>query len=165
MATKSWFIIPLSLLFLTSTILVCSGAGELTCVTKLLPCQVALQNMTMKPPNTCCLPLKEIINSDPHCLCSALNNPGILKHYNITKDQALALPKRCNVKSDLSVCNTTASAPSLSPPSPSAPLPPSGGSSPKGGSAKKSDSANGISQGSGFIAVFAALCLAALQAF
>lgn len=82
------------------------GSTSLPCVQKLLPCQASLVSHSNSPPPTCCVPLKQIIQDDPQCLCDVFNNPVLLKGLNITQQDALNLAKNCHATVDLSVCKT-----------------------------------------------------------
>ncbi|KAL5708421.1 hypothetical protein ACHQM5_019217 [Ranunculus cassubicifolius] len=89
-----------------------AGIGaSMPCMQKLLPCQPFLNSPT-PPPLTCCAPLKEMITEQPKCICDVFNNPTLLQTVNITQEDALKLPKACNVTADITVCDKVASPPS-----------------------------------------------------
>ncbi|XP_077236059.1 non-specific lipid transfer protein GPI-anchored 9-like isoform X2 [Tasmannia lanceolata] len=98
------------------------GTVSMPCVKKLLPCQPYLHSSAMPPP-ACCVPLKEMIQDDKKCLCDVLSNEAVLNSLNITKDQAMGLPKKCGDNASASDCgknNGTATPPSIpTPPAPS----------------------------------------------
>lgn len=57
---------------------------------------------------SCCGPMKEIVVKDAPCLCAVFNDPAILKTLNLTKENALDLPKACGANPDISLCSKTA---------------------------------------------------------
>ncbi|KAH7549423.1 hypothetical protein ACOSP7_025793 [Xanthoceras sorbifolium] len=142
------------------------GNGSMACVTKLLPCKLYLKSEG-PPPATCCMPMKEVVAHDAECLCNALNNPEIMKSFNVTIDEAIVLAEACGANADLSKCKA-ATPPTSSPNAPSTPTNSSiaTNSSTDGSSSNNtiitppsSDAANGISHfaGLGFFAFFVGL--------
>ncbi|KAJ4884463.1 Bifunctional inhibitor/lipid-transfer protein/seed storage 2S albumin superfamily protein [Raphanus sativus] len=97
----------------------------MACMQKLVSCQPYIHMVSPPPPPSCCGPMKEIVVKDAPCLCAVFNNPVILKTLNLTKENALDLPKACGANPDISLCSKTAS----SSPSTAHPAPTSGGSS------------------------------------
>ncbi|KAG2322504.1 hypothetical protein Bca52824_015717 [Brassica carinata] len=97
----------------------------MACLQKLMSCQPYIHAVNPPPPPSCCGPMKEIVVKDAPCLCAVFNNPAILKSLNLTKENALDLPKACGANPDISLCSKTASS---SPPT-APPEPTSGGSS------------------------------------
>ncbi|XP_054798548.1 non-specific lipid transfer protein GPI-anchored 3-like [Prosopis cineraria] len=94
---------------------------SMQCMQKLLPCKTYLNvSATEPPPDTCCSALQETVTDDFECLCRFYNDPQILPTLNITRHDALQLPKACNVRLRLSKCKHEASSPS---PNPSTPIP------------------------------------------
>lgn len=86
------------------------GAGDahsMPCIQKLMPCQPYLRSVTPPPPASCCMPLKEIVETDVNCLCSVFNNVDMLKSLNLTKENALVLPKACGANADVSQCKAS----------------------------------------------------------
>ncbi|XP_010540032.1 PREDICTED: protein YLS3-like [Tarenaya hassleriana] len=114
-----------------------SGGSQTTaCIKRLIPCQPYI-HAPVNPPATCCVPLKEIIDNDVTCLCSVFNNPAMLRSQNLTKSNALDLPKACGANADVSRCNSSATPPTASPETPTNPMTPpasTNGSSSTGGS-------------------------------
>ncbi|EEF31589.1 non-specific lipid transfer protein GPI-anchored 3 [Ricinus communis] len=96
-----------------------TGGGDGSqCVQKLLPCKDYLRSATPPPP-TCCMPLKEMVANEAACLCSVITNPGILKSFNITEQDALNLAKTCGANADLSTCkhdSPSPASPAVTPP-------------------------------------------------
>ncbi|KAF3584685.1 hypothetical protein F2Q69_00026992 [Brassica cretica] len=87
-----------------------AGGGDahsMPCIQKLMPCQPYLHSVTPPPPASCCLPMKEIVEKDATCLCSVFNNVDMLKSLNLTKENALVLPKACGAKADISLCKSS----------------------------------------------------------
>ncbi|CAN7130214.1 non-specific lipid-transfer protein [Brassica rapa] len=95
---------------------------SMACMQKLMPCQNYIHAVNPAPPASCCGPMKEIVEKDSKCLCTVFNNPELLKSLNLTKENALDLPKACGVNPDVSICTKTASSPPIASPT-------SGGSS------------------------------------
>ncbi|ESQ27829.1 hypothetical protein EUTSA_v10019626mg [Eutrema salsugineum] len=86
------------------------GEGQvMACMQKLMPCQPFLHTANPPPPPSCCGPMKEMVEKDAPCLCSVFNSPEMLKKLNLTKDNALELPKACGANPDVSRCTQTAS--------------------------------------------------------
>ncbi|KAF8114307.1 hypothetical protein N665_0039s0071 [Sinapis alba] len=86
------------------------GGGDaqaMPCIQKLMPCQPFLHSVIPPPPPSCCLPMKEIVANDATCLCSVFNNVDMLKSLNLTKDNALDLPKACGANPDVSQCKAS----------------------------------------------------------
>ncbi|CAA7043143.1 unnamed protein product [Microthlaspi erraticum] len=89
------------------------------CLQKLLPCQPYLHSVNPPPPATCCGPMKQLVEKDAQCLCTVFNNPTILKTLNLTKENALDLPKACGVNPDaVSVCSKVTSSSPVAAPGP-----------------------------------------------
>lgn len=79
-----------------------SPSPSLPCMKKLLPCQAYLHSTS--PPASCCVPLREMVEEDGHCLCQIFNDPILLRSFNLTQDDALKLPKACGFNPDISAC-------------------------------------------------------------
>ncbi|XP_010537503.1 PREDICTED: protein YLS3 [Tarenaya hassleriana] len=99
------------------------GAQAMPCIQRLMPCQPYIHSQNPPPP-TCCVPLKEILDNDVTCLCSVFNNPDMLRSLNLTKSNALDLPKACGADADVSRCKNAATSPIASPSTPTAPVTP-----------------------------------------
>ncbi|KAI4348403.1 hypothetical protein L6164_009130 [Bauhinia variegata] len=71
-------------------------AQQSSCLNKLAPC-LSYLNGTRDPPNSCCDPLKSVIESDPECLCSLVSNQGTrqAEEAGININEAQKLPGRC----------------------------------------------------------------------
>ncbi|KAK3429054.1 hypothetical protein EUGRSUZ_E00466 [Eucalyptus grandis] len=120
MATTSRRAMPLlpaaaaaALLLLLAAALAGAQTPAQTCVSKLTDCAAYL-NTTTTPPDTCCTPLKEVVNTQLTCLCNVLKSPGLLISMGIDVQKALQLTTRCGVSTDTSKCNGTATPPSSS---------------------------------------------------
>ncbi|KAF8052594.1 hypothetical protein N665_1540s0016 [Sinapis alba] len=145
------------------------GAGDahsMPCIQKLMPCQPYLHSATPPPPASCCMPLKEIVETDVTCLCSVFNNVDMLKSLNLTKENALVLPKACGANADVSQCkaSTGTTTPSTSPATTKTPPATPAESGSTGGSAsstaKPSDSAPAINFARlSFVSAFVALAI------
>merc|ERR1719499_980621 len=86
---------------------------------KLIPCKSYLNvSATEQPPESCCSPLKEMVSDDFECLCRFYKDPQILQSLNVTRHDALQLPKACHVRLRLSKCSKEASAPTTITPIP-----------------------------------------------
>ncbi|KAL0664982.1 hypothetical protein Bca4012_101820 [Brassica carinata] len=88
----------------------------MACMQKLMPCQKYIHAVNPPPPASCCGPMKEIVEKDSQCLCTVFNNPALLKSLNLTKENALDLPKACGANPDVSICTKTASSPPIASP-------------------------------------------------
>ncbi|CAN6980089.1 unnamed protein product [Brassica rapa subsp. trilocularis] len=106
-----------------------SGGGDaraLPCIQKLKSCQPYLHSVIPPLPASCCLSMKEMVANDAPCLCSVFNNVDMLKSLNLTRDNALDIPKACDAEPDISLCkaspadgpttNSTSSTPTSSAP-------------------------------------------------
>ncbi|KAG2242967.1 hypothetical protein Bca4012_053995 [Brassica carinata] len=143
------------------------GAGDahsMPCIQKLMPCQAYLHSATPPPPASCCMPLKQIVETDVTCLCSVFNNVDMLRSLNLTKENALVLPKACGANADVSQCkaSTGTTTPSTSPGTTKTPPASPAESGSPGGSAsstaKPSDSAPAINFARlSFVSAFVAL--------
>ncbi|KAF8412397.1 hypothetical protein HHK36_000360 [Tetracentron sinense] len=74
-----------------------------SCAMALVPCADYLNSTN--PPESCCKPLKQTVETQLECLCNLYNNPGLFASLRINITQALALPKYCGVSGNLSACN------------------------------------------------------------
>ncbi|KAF8014500.1 hypothetical protein BT93_H0342 [Corymbia citriodora subsp. variegata] len=108
---------------------------SLPCITKLLPCLPYLMPNPPSPPAECCFPLKEVIATEAKCLCQVFNDEDLLRSFNITRDDALALAKACGASPNVSECKTggapdssPATPPSIPSPAPPQEAPPSNSS-------------------------------------
>ncbi|KAF8111334.1 hypothetical protein N665_0076s0310 [Sinapis alba] len=81
---------------------------SMACMQKLMPCQKYIHAVNPPPPASCCGPMKEMVEKESQCLCSVFNNPALLKTFNLTKENALDLPKACGANPDVSICTKTA---------------------------------------------------------
>ncbi|RID48271.1 hypothetical protein BRARA_I04794 [Brassica rapa] len=87
-----------------------SGGGDaraLPCIQKLKSCQPYLHSVIPPLPASCCLSMKEMVANDAPCLCSVFNNVDMLKSLNLTKDNALDIPKACYADPDISLCKAS----------------------------------------------------------
>ncbi|XP_010264392.1 PREDICTED: lipid transfer-like protein VAS [Nelumbo nucifera] len=92
------------------------------CAAPLLACAKYL-NSTSTPPESCCNAVQETIRNQFVCLCNFYKS-GLPQSLGINVTQALELPKSCGVKTKLTGCSnvaaSSASSPSVPPPSPQA---------------------------------------------
>ncbi|CAF2114784.1 hypothetical protein YC2023_103731 [Brassica napus] len=87
-----------------------SGGGDaraMPCIQKLKSCQPYLHSVIPPLPASCCLSMKEMVANDAPCLCSVFNNVDMLKSLNLTKDNALDIPKACDANPDISLCKAS----------------------------------------------------------
>ncbi|CAN6460923.1 unnamed protein product [Victoria cruziana] len=96
--------------------------AQLDCASKLIPCQDAISNVLVKPGKACCSALADAVKNELKCLCDVYSSDSVFQSLNINKTRALEIPGLCGVSSDLSRCNSVASAPASS----AAPAPASG---------------------------------------
>lgn len=69
---------------------------DTSCVNTLIPC-LNYVNGTRDPPESCCNPLRSIINSNPECLCGLISREGSnrAEAAGIDINEAQLLPARC----------------------------------------------------------------------
>ncbi|XP_010277049.1 PREDICTED: lipid transfer-like protein VAS [Nelumbo nucifera] len=91
---------------------------DTACATPLLPCANFLNSTT--PPETCCQPIRQTVQTQLSCLCNLLNS-SLPQSLGLNVTQLLELPKYCGVNVRVSDC-IKAQAPSpsasLTPPPP-----------------------------------------------
>ncbi|CAN8235054.1 unnamed protein product [Cochlearia groenlandica] len=111
METYRYVLVFIAVVTLYSVAETTSQGGDSTqvmaCMQKLMPCKQYLH--VANPPPSCCGPMKEIVEKDATCLCTVFNNPEMLKALNLTKENALDLPKACGTKPNISLCTKIAS--------------------------------------------------------
>ncbi|XVF21742.1 hypothetical protein REPUB_Repub12eG0116300 [Reevesia pubescens] len=72
----------------------------------LAPCLNYITGNLRTPTSSCCSQLSSVVQSQPQCLCSALNGGGSSLGITINQTQALSLPGACNVQTPpVSRCN------------------------------------------------------------
>ncbi|XWS13669.1 hypothetical protein CRYUN_Cryun36dG0058100 [Craigia yunnanensis] len=62
------------------------------------PCLNYVKRSSPTPSAQCCSQLANVVQSQPRCLCMALNEGGASLGVSINQTLALALPALCNVK-------------------------------------------------------------------
>ncbi|KAK7267119.1 hypothetical protein RIF29_19783 [Crotalaria pallida] len=95
METKSMALCYISLIVLITW--VSKGcAQDSSCLNQLAPC-LSYLNGTRDPPDSCCDPLKSVIESSPQCLCSLISNNGArqAEKAGININEAQKLPGKC----------------------------------------------------------------------
>ncbi|TKY46238.1 Lipid transfer protein VAS [Spatholobus suberectus] len=90
-------------------------AQDSFCLNKLSPCLNYL-NGTEDPPDSCCEPLKSVIESDAECLCSLVSNRGAsqAEQAGININEAQQLPGRCGQHVNPLSCVTSSPGPTNS---------------------------------------------------
>ncbi|OEL32610.1 hypothetical protein BAE44_0006372 [Dichanthelium oligosanthes] len=110
-------------MMLAATLLLAGGASAqspssqcTSVLVSLSPCLKYISGNESTVPASCCTQLGKVVQSDPQCLCVALNaDPGSLG-LSVNRTRALGLPDECKVKTpDVSNCKGGAGAPSTSP--------------------------------------------------
>lgn len=82
------------------------SSGCTNTLISLSPCLNYIQGNSSTPSSGCCSQLSNVVNSQPQCLCEALNGGSSSLGININQTQALALPGACKVQTPpLSQCN------------------------------------------------------------
>lgn len=72
----------------------------------LAPCLNYITGNSSTPSSSCCSQLANVVQSQPDCLCAAVNSGGSGLGIAINQTLALELPAACNVKtSPVSQCN------------------------------------------------------------
>lgn len=70
------------------------------------PCLNYVTGSSSTPTSSCCSSLASVVQSQPQCLCTALNGGGAALGISINQTLALALPGACNVKTPpVSLCD------------------------------------------------------------
>ncbi|OMP01436.1 Plant lipid transfer protein/Par allergen [Corchorus olitorius] len=64
----------------------------------LAPCLNYITGNSTTPSSSCCSQLSSVVQSQPQCLCSALNGGGSSFGITINQTQALSLPGACKVQ-------------------------------------------------------------------
>ncbi|KAF5725600.1 lipid transfer-like protein VAS [Tripterygium wilfordii] len=88
-------------------------AQDTSCLNRLAPCLNYL-NGSGDVPDSCCDPLKSVINNNPDCLCSLISNQGSrqAEQAGINVNEAQKLPGRCGQHVNPISCLSGAGAPS-----------------------------------------------------
>ncbi|KAL6647928.1 hypothetical protein ACP70R_015365 [Stipagrostis hirtigluma subsp. patula] len=82
----------------------------------LSPCLSYISGNVSTAPASCCSQLGKVVQSDPQCLCVALNADTASLGLNINRTRALGLPDECKVQTPpVSNCKAAAAAPTTSP--------------------------------------------------
>ncbi|XP_044429651.1 non-specific lipid transfer protein GPI-anchored 15-like [Triticum aestivum] len=68
----------------------------LPCLEEVLPCTAYLKSAG-RPAPTCCTALGRAAATEMSCICQLLADPGMLADFNVSREQALALPTRCRL--------------------------------------------------------------------
>lgn len=121
-----------------------SSSPNTSCLAGITACETSLTNPGT-PSSSCCSALKIEMHTEEECLCNLLNTT-FLDQFNLNITQVKQLPVKCGLNVTASSCpnlSGNATAPSGSPPPPSAgyPPPPSAGSAPPPSSEGNSNSA------------------------
>ncbi|KAF3616952.1 putative superkiller viralicidic activity 2-like 2-like [Capsicum annuum] len=68
-----------------------------SCMSRLLPCMNFLNEARGNPPESCCNPLREIIEKMPECLCQMVSIKGsnAAERAGINVNEAQMLPAKC----------------------------------------------------------------------
>ncbi|XP_062188624.1 non-specific lipid transfer protein GPI-anchored 5-like [Phragmites australis] len=78
----------------------------------LSPCLNYISGNESTAPASCCTQLAKVVQSDPQCLCVALNADPASLGLNVNRTRALGLPDACKVKTpDVSNCKGAAASP------------------------------------------------------
>ncbi|XP_022769840.1 non-specific lipid-transfer protein-like protein At2g13820 [Durio zibethinus] len=112
--------VKLGLAMVLVTMICDKATAQSGCTSVLLglaPCLNYISGNSMTPTSSCCSQLSSVVQSQPQCLCSALNGGGSSLGITINQTRALSLPGACNVQTPpVSRCNAANSpaAPPLS---------------------------------------------------
>lgn len=98
-------VVVLVLAILASNTQISDAQGGSSCVDSLSPCLNYL-NSTREPPNSCCDPLKYVIESNPQCLCRMISTQGSFQAQllGINISQVELLPERCGQRVNPIAC-------------------------------------------------------------
>ncbi|XWS30591.1 hypothetical protein CRYUN_Cryun24cG0131900 [Craigia yunnanensis] len=105
MEMKLWACFSTLLLMLANLVPQGWGQDSTSCLNQLAPCLNYL-NGSRDVPDSCCDPLKSVINSKPECLCSMISNKGSreAEQAGINVTEAQQLPGRCGQHVNPLVC-------------------------------------------------------------
>ncbi|TVU41692.1 hypothetical protein EJB05_15235, partial [Eragrostis curvula] len=123
-------------------------------------------NETTAPPS-CCTQLGKVVQSDPKCLCVALNADPASLGLNVNRTRALGLPDECKVKTPpVSDCKNGAAAAPTSPSvgTPAGQTPASGSTGSKTTPSTSVDSGASPQGSAGLVAGFIAAAVLAVAA-
>ncbi|XP_059632492.1 non-specific lipid transfer protein GPI-anchored 5-like isoform X2 [Cornus florida] len=93
--------IEMGLVLVLVTMLWTGAAAQSGCSSVLIgmaPCLNYVTGSSSSPSSSCCSSLASVVQSQPQCLCTALNGGGSALGININQTLALALPGACNVQ-------------------------------------------------------------------
>ncbi|KMT07837.1 hypothetical protein BVRB_6g146490 [Beta vulgaris subsp. vulgaris] len=95
----------LVLVILASNMQMSKAQDGSSCINSLAPCLNYL-NSTRDPPDSCCDPLKNVIQSDPQCLCRVISTQGTFQAQllGINISQVELLPERCGKRVNPLAC-------------------------------------------------------------
>ncbi|XP_039001103.1 non-specific lipid transfer protein GPI-anchored 19-like [Hibiscus syriacus] len=101
--------VKLGLALVSVTMVFYLTAAQSGCTSVLLglaPCLNYITGNSTTPASSCCSQLSSVVQSQPQCLCSALNGGSSTLGMTINQTKALSLPGACNVQTPpLSRCN------------------------------------------------------------
>ncbi|XP_065848663.1 non-specific lipid transfer protein GPI-anchored 3-like [Euphorbia lathyris] len=94
-----------------------AASGKAKCVKQLLPCQQYFKSSKTNTdvPESCCEPLKAVVEDDIDCLCGVVKSAELLKTINVTLDDAFNVAKTCGSDPDISVCDDNSPSPAPGP--------------------------------------------------
>lgn len=160
-----------AILVLVAAIFVGGAAAQSTsgCTQTLIslsPCLNYITGNETVPSKQCCSQLETVVQSQPQCLCAALNADPAALGLNINKTRALELPAQCNVKTPpVSDCKSAAAPTSPSSGTPAGQTPTSAGTGSK--ATPTTDIGNGgesLRGSAGLVAGFIAAVVYAISA-
>lgn len=91
----------MGLVVVLSAMLWAKAMAQSGCTTVLIgmaPCLNYITGSSSSPSSSCCSQLTSVVQSQPRCLCVALNGGGAALGITINRTLALALPGACNVQ-------------------------------------------------------------------
>ncbi|KAJ9700392.1 hypothetical protein PVL29_005949 [Vitis rotundifolia] len=91
----------MGLVVVLSAMLWAKAMAQSGCTTVLIgmaPCLNYITGSSSSPSSSCCSKLASVVQSQPQCLCVALNGGGAALGITINRTLALALPGACNVQ-------------------------------------------------------------------
>ncbi|CBI26281.3 unnamed protein product, partial [Vitis vinifera] len=91
----------MGLVVVLSAMLWAKAMAQSGCTTVLIgmaPCLNYITGSSSSPSSSCCSQLASVVQSQPRCLCVALNGGGAALGITINRTLALALPGACNVQ-------------------------------------------------------------------
>lgn len=105
MEHRARHLVVVVLVMLTSNMPLSTAQDGSSCVNSLSPCMNYL-NSTRDPPQSCCDPLKYVVQTNQQCLCRMISTQGAFQAQllGINISQVEMLPERCGLRVNPIAC-------------------------------------------------------------